>query len=79
MAITVGQIPQALLTVEEIGRNLNTLRMLLNQAKQFSDNGWQVDLGGGLVITVTPEQRTALVAQYDTLKAQLVSTFQTLP
>lgn len=81
MAITVDQIPSTLTTLQELSNLLNDTRMLLNQAKELSDKNWTVDIGSrfSLPVTITPEQRLAMVAKYDDFKAQLVSKFQTLP
>lgn len=81
MSITVGQIPSALNAVSSLASTLNDVRMLLNQAKELSDKNWQVDIGsrGSLVVTITPAQQAAMIAQYDAYKTQLVSLFQTLP
>lgn len=81
MSITILQIPQALTAIDALTQTLNDMRMLVSQAKELSDKGWQIDIGvrGPLIVTITPTQQGALVAQYDTFKTQLVSTFQTLP
>ena len=81
MAITVEQIPSTLATIENMARTLNDLRMLIGQAKELSDKGWVIDIGSrfSIPLTVSVQQRQGMIAQYDTLKAQLVSTFQTLP
>lgn len=79
--VTVGQIPQAISTVQSLLQILNNLQMLLGQAKDLSDKNWQVDIGVRfpIVVAVTPAQQSALVGDYDTLKAQLVTVFQQLP
>lgn len=81
MAINVGQISSALSTIEQLGSALNDLRLLLVQAKDLSDKGWQIDIGsrGSLIVTISPAQQAAMIAQYDSFKTQLVSTFQQLP
>ena len=81
MAITVGQIPGMLQTVEVLTGKLGDMRMLLNQAKELSEKGWQVDIGSRLpiLVTITPAQRQALIDHYETIKAQLATEFQKLP
>lgn len=81
MSITVGQIPQALQTVGDLGNQLNDISMLLKQAKELSDKGWVVDIGSrfSLPLTISIQQRQDMIAKYDEFKAQLVSTFQNLP
>jgi hypothetical protein len=81
MAITVPQIPAALLTVTDLQAKLNDMRLLLAQAKELSDKNWQTDIGSRfpLILTVSPAQQAAMVGAYDALKTALVSTFQQLP
>lgn len=81
MAITVGQIPQAIQTVGELESKLNDILMLLKQAKELADKNWQLDIGsrGSLIVTITPAQQASMIALYESYKTQLVSTFQNLP
>jgi len=81
MAITVPQIPSAIQAVADLQAKLNDLSMLLRQAKELSDNNWQLDIGsrGSLIVTITPAQQAAMIDQYEAFKTQLVSIFQTLP
>lgn len=81
MAITVGQIPSALVTVQALQGKLNDIQMLLTQAKELSDKSWQIDIGSRfpIIVTISPVQQLALVGAYDALKTSLVSTFQQLP
>lgn len=81
MAITVAQIPEALNTVGELTSVLNDIRMLLDQARELSAKNWQINIAsrGSLMVTISAEQRLAMLAQYEDYKAQLVTAFQNLP
>lgn len=82
MAITVGQVPGAIVTVGVLGRQLVDLGALLNQAQNLINTGGIINIGSGanpVNITVTPAQQNALIAIYDGLKASLVTTFGQLP
>lgn len=81
MAITVGQIPLAISTAQTLQSKINDILLLLAQAKELSDKGWTTDIGTRfpIIVTITPAQQAALVGDYDTLKASLVTTFQQLP
>jgi hypothetical protein len=81
MAITEGQIPTALGKTEELLSELGNLRMLLSQAKELSDKGWQIDIGSRipLIVTISAQQKIDMIAQYDTIKAKLASIYQQLP
>ena len=81
MAITVNQISQALVTINDLNNTLNDLRMLLGQAKEMSDKGWQIDIGTRfpIVVVISTAQQAQMVGYYDTLKARCVSLFQALP
>lgn len=79
--VSVQDIPQALVTISQLNSKLNDLSMLLRQAKELSDKNWQMDIGVRfpIVVTISPAQQAGMVNQYDTLKTDLVSIFQTLP
>lgn len=81
MAISGGQIPQALVTVQALASTLNDIKLLLGQAQELISKNWQVDIGSRfpIIVTVTPEQQAGMIAQYDALKSALVATFQNLP
>lgn len=81
MAITVVQIPAAIATTQALQSKLNDISLLLAQAKELSDKGWQTDIGTRfpIIVTISPAQQAALVGDYDTLKASLVTIFQQLP
>lgn len=81
MAITLAQIPAALQSVGQIAGKLNDIRMLLEQAKELSDKGWQIDIGSrfSLPVTIPVEKRLEMIDKYEEFKSQLVTMFQTLP
>lgn len=81
MAITVTQINAALQAIDQLERTLATTSALLGKAQQLANAGWVFDVGvsSPILITITPTQQQAMVAQYDALKSQLVTTFGQLP
>lgn len=81
MAITVVQIPTAILVSQALQSKVNDILLLLAQAKELSDKGWQTDIGTRfpIIVTISAAQQSALVGDYDTLKTSLVTLFQQLP
>ena len=79
MPITIQQIPAALVSIGQLEQSCASINTLLNQATILNNENWVVDLGGGVTITVDASQQAALIAQYDTLKASLVTAFNQLP
>jgi len=81
MAITVGQIQSTLTTLQSLNEVLTNLEALLGQANSLANNGWVLTIGttAQIQVPVTPAMQAQLVAQYDSLKSQLVTIFNQLP
>jgi len=79
MPITMNQVPPALSTLGQMLNEINTLVNLLNEAEILANQNWVVTLSPGITITVDASQQAALIAQYDTLKNALATSFNQLP
>jgi hypothetical protein len=79
MPISSPQIPGSLTTIGQMVGTLNSLAALLNEAQVLVNQNWILTLAPNVTLAITADQQTALVAQYDTLKAQLVTQFGALP
>ena len=84
MSININQVPAALQTIGSIEKSVQQLTTLLQQAIILNSNGWQVNIaqGTGLApinVAVDGATQSAMVAVYDTLKANLASLYATLP
>jgi hypothetical protein len=79
MPITVPQIPGALTSLGQLMQAISTLEGMLNEAQLLANQNWQLTLSPGIVLTISADQQTALVAQYDGLKAQMAQIYGGLP
>jgi hypothetical protein len=82
MAITVSQIDGATASMKNIVDTCEQLRDLLFKAKGYANAGWVIDIGtpgNPATVPVPLATQQAMIAQYDTLKAQLVTLFNQLP
>jgi hypothetical protein len=79
MPITAPQIPGSLTTIGQMAGTLNSISALLNEAQVLINQNWVLTLAPNVTLAITAAQQTALVAQYDILKAQLATQFGTLP
>lgn len=73
------QIPVALTAIGQLQATLSTMVSLLNEATVLVNNNWVVTLSSGVTITLEADQQASILAQYQTLKTQLATTYQTLP
>ena len=84
MSINISQVPAAIQTVGQIEKSVQQLSALLQQAVILNSNGWQVNIAQGtglppINVPVDGATQAAMVAEYDTLKANLASLYSTLP
>lgn len=82
MAITPQQLNTAQTVLTNIELSLRQLRVFANQVQILMTNNWQVTTtvaGVSAKTTISTADQTALVAQYTTLKANLVTLFNQLP
>jgi hypothetical protein len=78
--ITPAQIQQVNLTTDQLMQTVNQMRVFINQVQTLINNGNAYVLpfsGSGVSLTV--QQQTDIINQYNLLKAQMSAQFATYP
>jgi hypothetical protein len=81
-AITVGQIAGAISTTQQLVQQAQSLIQFLNQVQAYANNGWEMtqSIGGyNVTFSIGSTDQTNLLAQYETLKSALSTTYGSLP
>lgn len=79
---TLPQIRSALVTAREMDTKSQEFNKLVTQINALAEANWTVrQVVGGLVVTLTvsAQDQANLIAQYQTAKNDLQTTFQRLP
>lgn len=79
---TLTQIRSALVTAREMDAKAQEFNKLVTQINALAEANWTVrQVVGGLVVTLTvsAQDQANLIAQYETAKNDLQTTFQLLP